>query len=689
MWNENLDVVSYNHKGETSMRSKQQISLIGLVLALSLLLTAGIAAAHDGPVPAADGEVIAEGFNGPQGLLVDGDGNVWVIDSGLGGEGDIKWISAETGEEVDAKVGDSAQVARINAGDNSVDMIAALPSVNLGAEAIGGARLALLDGTLYATVGQGIGAPESEVPDNFGGVLTIGADGALALVASTWDFEVANNPHPSILDSHPYGLEPGPDGMLYIADAGGNDLLKLDPATGEISVVAVFDPIPGVFPRPDYGGEMLTDAVPTDVVFDGEGNVYVSYLSGAPFVPGSAKVVMVAPDGTVSDYATGYTMLTDLAWGPDGHLYGVQFGVFGEQGPTPNSGSVVDIHPGEEPVVAIEGLSFPIAIDFNEAGDAFVAINAVGPPGSGAVLAFHGLAPGEMMEEEEEHHEAPHWGYEGEVGPEHWGELNPDWALCSTGVEQSPVDIPADTVVNPADITFGYDPSQLTIVNNGHTIQVNYDPGSTIEVGGKSYELKQFHFHALSEHTMAGANTPMEMHLVHQAEDGQYAVVGVFINSGDANAAFEPIWANLPAEAGDPTAIDGVMVNADDLLPGERTYYRYNGSFTTPPCTEGVQWLVLNTDISLSDEQIGAFTDIVDGNYRPVQALNDREFFLTSPAMEEPAPEPTATPAPAPETLPETGADLSGSTPVWPVWVFVVVAGALVGGFVVYRRRAA
>ena len=663
------------------MRSKRQISLIGLILALSLLLTAGIAAAHEGPVPAADGEVIAQGFNGPQGVLVDGDGNVWVIDSGMGGETDIKWISGETGEEVDAKLGDSAQIARINAADHSVEMIAALPSVNLGMEAVGGARLALLDGTLYATVGQGIGAADLQLPDNFGGVLSIGADGALAMAASTWDFEVANNPHPSILDSHPYGLQAGPDGMLYVADAGGNDLLKVDPATGEVSVVAVFDPIPGVFPRPDYGGEMLTDAVPTDVVFDHDGNIYVSFLSGAPFVPGSAKVVMVAADGTVSDYATGYTMLTDLAWGPDGHLYGTEFGIFGEQGPTPDSGSVVEISAGAEPLVVIEGLSFPIALDFNEAGDLFVAINAVGPPGSGAVLAFPGLAPAE-----EEHH-APHWAYEGEAGPEHWGELSPDWALCSTGLEQSPVDIPSSAPLNPADIAFGYDPSQLTILNNGHTIQVNYDPGSTIEVGGKSYELKQFHFHALSENTLNGVFAALEMHLVHQAADGQYAVVGVFINPGDENPSFEPVWSHLPATAGDPATIDGVMVDADALLPAERTYYRYNGSFTTPPCTEGVQWLVLNTDISMSDGQIGAFTDIVDGNYRPVQPLNDREFLLTVAAT--PTPTPAPTPAPTPDTLPETGADLSESAPVWPAWVFVVIAGVVVGGFVLYRRRVA
>lgn len=373
-----------------------RVSVTGLLLIVALLATLGIAGAHDGPVPAADGEVIAEGFNGPQGILLDGDGNIWVIDAGLGGEGDIKWISPETGEEVDAKYGDSAQVARINAGDYSVDMIAPLPSVFLGSDTIGGARLALHDGTLYATSGQGVGVPESELPDNFGGVVSIGADGTVALVASTWEFEIANNPDGILLDSHPYGLEPGPDGWLYVADAGGNSLLKVDPASGDVAWVATFDPLPGVFPRPDHGGEMLTDAVPTDVVFDGEGNAYVSLLSGAPFVPGSAKVLMVAPDGTVSDYATGYTMLTDLAWGPDGALYGVQFGIFGEAGPEMNSGAVVHIKGGTDSDVAIEGLSFPIAIDFNEAGDAFVAINAVGPPGSGAVMAFRGIAAAAM-----------------------------------------------------------------------------------------------------------------------------------------------------------------------------------------------------------------------------------------------------------------------------------------------------
>lgn len=253
-----------------------------------------------------------------------------------------------------------------------------------------------------------------------------------------------------------------------------------------------------------------------------------------------------------------------------------------------------------------------------------------------ALLSFGGAA----LAQEGGHNEV-HWGYEGDIGPDRWGELNPDWALCSTGQEQSPVDIPASAPVNPANVVYNYDPTALNIVNNGHTIQVNYDPGSAIEIEGVTYELKQFHFHALSEHTVDGQYADMEMHLVHQSAEGGYAVVGVFINAGAENPAFAPVWDHLPTMAGEPETIAGVTVNADDLLPAERTYWRYNGSFTTPPCTEGVKWVVLNQDVNLSADQIGAFTAIMHDNYRPVQPRNDRTFLVTA-----------ATP---PETLPVTG----------------------------------
>lgn len=223
-----------------------------------------------------------------------------------------------------------------------------------------------------------------------------------------------------------------------------------------------------------------------------------------------------------------------------------------------------------------------------------------------------------------------HWGYEGAEGPEFWGELSPDYALCSTGQEQTPIDIPAAAPTNPADITFNYQPTALTILNNGHTVQVNYDAGSSIDVGGKTYQLKQFHFHTPSEHTMNGQATDLELHLVHQSADGQLAVVGVMLKQGADNPAYAPVFNNMPAQASDPAAVGGVTINAADLLPGERTYYRYNGSLTTPPCSEGVQWLLMNTPVEISPAEVSAFQAIFAHNARPVQPLNGRTFLQTS-----------------------------------------------------------
>lgn len=405
---------------------------VRLLLVLALLSFSGAALAQEGPMTGDQGTPIAQGFNGPQGILVDPSGDIWVIDSGMGGPEELPWITPE-GEQVVGQFGQSAQVARIAGSDHTVTQVASLPSIHAGQDTVGGARLALVDGVLYATSGQGMGGPDTEMPANMGAVVRIDADGTVTTVADLWGFERANNPDPALYDAHPYGLEPGPDGMLYVADAGANDLLKVDPATGEVSLVAVFEPLPGVFPRPDRGGEMLTDPVPTDVVFDEAGNALVSLLPGAPFVPGSSKVVQVAPDGTVSDYATGYTMLTDLAWGPDGNLYGVQFAVFGEQGPTPNSGAVVRIAAGSGPEPVIQGLSFPIALDFNEAGDAYVAINAVGPPGSGGVVAFGGLAAPPAQEPTPEPTEAPAPETLPVTGGSQTGSGLP-WALVALGV---------------------------------------------------------------------------------------------------------------------------------------------------------------------------------------------------------------------------------------------------------------
>lgn len=228
--------------------------------------------------------------------------------------------------------------------------------------------------------------------------------------------------------------------------------------------------------------------------------------------------------------------------------------------------------------------------------------------------------------QEDDTHDVVHWGYEGEGGPQHWGEIDPAYELCGTGMAQSPIDISAAAPEDLVDIAFNYSNTAVNIINNGHTVQVNYDQGSSIEVNGKVYNLLQFHFHSPSEHELDGNLTTAEMHLVHQSDDGAYAVVGVMITEGDENPAFADIWANMPDEESDVETIEGLAINALSLLPETRTYYHYAGSFTTPPCTEGVNWMVLTTPIAMSSEQINAFHDLFGDNNRPVQPIHDRDL---------------------------------------------------------------
>lgn len=376
------------------------VGLRMLVLAALLLSMAPAQAlfAQDNGM-AMPGEVVAEGLNGPMGILVDPNGDIWVVDSGLGGDEEVDGMDF-SGQPVTIKYGPTARIVKISAADGvSVD-VAALTSVNNGTENEGGSRLALLDGVLYAT-GAGwhpaVVAATADGPlPGTGSLWAIGADGAVSEAAPIWELERDNNPVSAEVDNHPYGLLAGPDGNLWVADAGMNALLKVDPATGESEIVATFDPIPGVFPNPNYDGEMLTDAVPTGVAV-ADGGIFVSFLSGAPFIPGSAKVVSVAEDGTVSDFATGLTMLTDLRTGPDGALYATQFGMFTEQGPVPGSGAVLRIKQGEASEIVVPGLMFPTSIDFNADGDAFVTVNGVGAPGSGQVVKLAGLTAMEGM----------------------------------------------------------------------------------------------------------------------------------------------------------------------------------------------------------------------------------------------------------------------------------------------------
>lgn len=229
----------------------------------------------------------------------------------------------------------------------------------------------------------------------------------------------------------------------------------------------------------------------------------------------------------------------------------------------------------------------------------------------------------------------PHWDYGTEHGPANWGSLSPDFATCASGKSQSPIDIVKAKTEPVAELKASYSPAELRVVhhehvadgvNNGHTIQVNYKGADALSVGDESFNLLQYHFHSPSENTVDGKHFPMEMHLVHKSEAGNLAVLAVFIEEGAENAAYAPVWANLPREKGVEFHLEHVTVNVDDLLPESRSSYRFDGSLTTPPCSEGVKWVVLSQPAQLSAAQIGAFQAIIEGNNRPTQPLNGRKI---------------------------------------------------------------
>lgn len=232
------------------------------------------------------------------------------------------------------------------------------------------------------------------------------------------------------------------------------------------------------------------------------------------------------------------------------------------------------------------------------------------------------------------------WGYAAENGPDVWGQLNREYILCAEGTHQSPIDIVNPVQTQLPAISYEYHPATgVDIHHDGHTIEVAYPEGSGIHIDGTNYQLLQFHFHAPSEHTVAGKQFDMEMHLVHQSEEGDLAVVGLLIESGRHHPAFDPIWADLPAAPLEKKRIENVVLDLDLMLspngqmrnqavPASCSTYRYDGSLTTPPCTEEVKWIVLTTPAEMSESQIAAFKAIIHGNNRPVQPLNGRKLFL-------------------------------------------------------------
>ena len=247
------------------------------------------------------------------------------------------------------------------------------------------------------------------------------------------------------------------------------------------------------------------------------------------------------------------------------------------------------------------------------AGVASVAHAAPGRPETIAVASH--VAPDRQP--------AAHWGYEGRGGPQAWGRLKPEFRQCAVGQRQSPIDIRDGIALELEPVQFDYQPSGFSVIDNGHTVQVNVAPGNSIEVNGKRYALQQFHFHRPSEERINGRQFEMDAHLVHQDAEGRLAVVAVLLERGAAQPLLQTVWNNLPLEKNEEFAARA-QIDLNQLLPTDRRYYTYMGSLTTPPCSEGVLWLVMQQPVPMSAQQIDIFSRLYPMNARPIQQAAGR-----------------------------------------------------------------
>jgi len=217
----------------------------------------------------------------------------------------------------------------------------------------------------------------------------------------------------------------------------------------------------------------------------------------------------------------------------------------------------------------------------------------------------------------------PRWSYEGAQGPTHWGEMQADFRTCARGTAQAPIDLADAVRADTGGLSLAWREISGTVVNNGDTVQVNCEPGSQMTIAGTRFDLLQFHFHHPSEHLLAGKGFDLECHFVHRAATGALAVLGVFFHPGKPHAELEKIFAAMPTGAGAENALPGSLFPAA-LLPAEQKYFRYMGSLTTPPCSEGVNWTMFRQPVEAAPAQIRRFAALYPNNARPVQGLNRR-----------------------------------------------------------------
>ena len=233
---------------------------------------------------------------------------------------------------------------------------------------------------------------------------------------------------------------------------------------------------------------------------------------------------------------------------------------------------------------------------------------------------------GDATTEPEAAQEPTEWGYEGAGAPENWAAMSSEFALCETGANQSPVNLTGAESADLPDPQFDYSSQATSIDNLGHTLQVGVEPGSTMTVNDRQYELVQFHFHTPSEHRLQGNEYPAEVHFVHRGPDDGLAVVGAFIEEGTQNEVLANIWDQLPSQPEESRDLQSVDMNIAELVPQESQYYLYSGSLTTPPCSEDVNWMVMEQPIEMSSEQIERLRSIIGTSNRPVQPLGNREL---------------------------------------------------------------
>lgn len=218
---------------------------------------------------------------------------------------------------------------------------------------------------------------------------------------------------------------------------------------------------------------------------------------------------------------------------------------------------------------------------------------------------------------------AAHWSYDGIGGPQAWSKLKPEFSQCAAGQRQSPIDIRDGLALDLEPVKFDYRAGGFSVIDNGHTVQVAVAPGNVIEVNGRRYALQQFHFHRPSEERVDGRRFEMDVHLVHKDDEGRLAVVAVLLERGAAQPLLQTVWRHLPLEKYDEVAARA-QLDPGQLLPEDRRYYTYMGSLTTPPCSEGVLWLVMQQPVPVSPQQIDVFARLYPMNARPLQRTAGR-----------------------------------------------------------------